>query len=297
MTLTQSVFFRNIFKISFSIAAFFAVERLAHLATDGFQIVRIQNPLPLSSSSSLEDKEVENILNQTFSYLDCGGQSYVFLSEDGKYVLKFFKFHHVRIPIWMNFLPLPKKMKDYRSYKIAKKAKTLNRTFSSYNLAFEHFKDKTGLVYLHLEKTHFLDRKIEIIDKIGIHHKIASDNVAFVLQKRGTLFYKQIDLFMRQGSLDKAKEALSAIIDLAIIRCERGLGDEDPNFCTNFGFIDENAAQIDVGRFYFDESEKTPEVYRPEIYRITRNLKNWIQDNHPELMQHFNEKIQEIYPL
>lgn len=296
MTLTKSVFFRYIFKLSLSVAAFFGIERLTHLATDGFQVVRIQNPLPLSSNSFLEDKEsIKKILSQKFRYLDCGGQSYVFLSEDGNYVLKFFKFHHVRIPVWMNYLPLSKKMKDYRSYKIAKKAKSLNRTFSSYNIAFEHFKDKTGLVFLHLEKTSFLSTKIEIIDKIGIHHKIACDDVAFVVQKRGTLFTKQIDTFMKMGDVEKAKQAISAILELAIVRCERGIGDEDPNFCTNFGFIDGNAAQIDVGRFFLDETEKNPNVYRPEIYRITRDLQSWIKVNHPELKAHFDEKIKEIY--
>ncbi|MCH9631265.1 MAG: hypothetical protein S4CHLAM37_12870 [Chlamydiia bacterium] len=300
MTLRIFRFLKYPLYLALSLALFFGIERLTHCATDGFQIVRILNPLPknekyqVNSLSSADEKQLEKILDSPFSYLNCGGQSYVFESEDKEYVMKFFKFHHVRIPIWMQYVPLTRKLKAYRNYKIAKKDKTLNRTFSSYAIAFNHFKEETGLVYLHLGKTSHLRKNLQIIDKIKIKHELDADNVAFVIQKKGILFYEKIDKHMRDQNTEEARKAISEILDLSIRRCQKGIGDEDPDFCTNFGFINEIAVQLDMGRFFLDEKEKDPNIYKPEIYRITRDFRSWLDKNYPTLVSHFDKEIENI---
>lgn len=300
MTLRIFRFLKYPLYIALGLALFFGVERLTHLATDGFQIVRILNPLPknekyqVNALSSTDEEQLEKILGKPFSYLNCGGQSYVFESVDKQYVIKFFKFHHVRIPIWMQYIPLTNKLRTYRNFKIAKKDKTLNRTFTSYAIAFNHFRNETGLVYLHLGKTTHLHKNLQIIDKIKIKHEIDADNVAFVIQKKGVLFYEEIDRYMKEKNEKKAKEAISEILDLSIRRCQKGIGDEDPDFCTNFGFINNIAVQLDMGRFFLDEKEKDPSIYRPEIFRITRNFRKWLQVTYPTLVQHFDHKIENI---
>ncbi|MBS0605157.1 MAG: hypothetical protein JSS60_09020 [Verrucomicrobia bacterium] len=40
-----------------------------------------------------EQREVDRILTQKFTYLARGSQAFAFISEDGKYVLKLFKQH------------------------------------------------------------------------------------------------------------------------------------------------------------------------------------------------------------
>ena len=211
-----------------------------------------------------------------------------------KYVLKFFKFHHVRIPPLLKYLPLKGKLAKYRDYKIAKKERTLKRTFSSYVIAENHFKKETGLVYLHLGETNHLNTKIHLIDRLGIHHKIDADQTAFVIQKKGKLFYEVLQSCIDEGRLDEAKQAISEILILSMRRCLRGIGDEDPNFCTNFGFIDHQAAQIDMGRFFLDEAEKDPTVYKPEIFRITRDFRTWLSENYPMLVEHFDKEVLKI---
>lgn len=300
MTLGKFRFFKHPVSFFIALCAFFGTERLTHLATDGFQMVRILNPLPEDKEyatkllPSSEEQKLQRVLEQPFHYLSCGGQSYVFESEDKEYVLKFFKFHHVRIPIWMRYLPLPGQLKSYRTYKIAKKDNTLKRTFSSYVIAYNNFKEETGLVYLHLGQTNHLKKQIEIFDKLNIKHLVDADNVAFVIQKKGVLFYERIASLMKNQDTESAKKAISDILELSIIRCKKGIGDDDPDFCTNFGFINGKASQIDMGRFFLDDQEKDPSIYKPEIFRITRNLREWLLKHYPMLVEHFDHEIEKI---
>jgi hypothetical protein len=67
----------------FGLAYFFS-----DLATWGFTIARLRTSQPLGPSEGVEPYL---ILKQKFYLKDQGGQSYVFISADEKYVLKFFK--------------------------------------------------------------------------------------------------------------------------------------------------------------------------------------------------------------
>ena len=106
---------------------FFGLERLCHMATDGFALARITHPLQANGEfpppilSSEETMTLKKILSQPFHYLSCGGQTYVFTSDDGHYVIKFLKFHHRRIPLWMQKIPLPNRLSLYLLSKMTKK--------------------------------------------------------------------------------------------------------------------------------------------------------------------------------
>ena len=102
---------------------FFGVERLCHRATDGFALVNIYSPK--GSDHGLQTDfplSISNVnLDQPFYYLNSGSQSYVFLSNDGQTILKFFKFQHMRIPPWIEYLPLPSSLAEKRAKKREKK--------------------------------------------------------------------------------------------------------------------------------------------------------------------------------
>lgn len=85
--------------------------RLYLYLTDDFRLSNITYEMPYQKEwqspplTALEEEKLANILAQEFSYLGKGSQCYVFSSKDGRYVLKFFKFKHVR-PHWIDqFLP------------------------------------------------------------------------------------------------------------------------------------------------------------------------------------------------
>src|ERR1700722_581245 len=69
--------------------------------TDDFRIANITHDIPYhpewdTSLSHEELAQLKSILDQPFTYIGKGAQAYAFASEDGKYVLKFFKFKHLR---------------------------------------------------------------------------------------------------------------------------------------------------------------------------------------------------------
>lgn len=285
--------FRILFYIVAALAIFLSLERLCHLATDGFSILKVSYPLESSPSEEAPPSEITSILSQRFTYLDSGAQCYVFASEDDEYVIKFFKFQHMRIPTWMSYLPLPKDLESIRSRKIVKKHLVISKLFTSYTIAYTSLQKETGLIYLHLNKTK-KPLPLHLIDKIGIHYSLEGSKLAFVIQRKGTLLYKALEQDLEKKDIDHAKELIDSVLNLSIKRCQKGIGDQDPDFRTNFGIINEDVVQLDTGRFYLDPQETDPEIYKREIYRITRQFRMWLSEKNPKLLSYFDERIEQI---
>lgn len=277
-------------KLFLIVALFFGVERLCHRATDGFAMVNVYAPPGNNDRWKTDEPLPEGLCDQPFHYLNSGSQSYVFVSEDGKTVLKLFKFQHMRTPPILDFLPSKGKLGEKRT----KKRKVLERTLDSLTLAYTEMKEETGLLYLHLAKTDHLNKQLTFTDKIGRTHTVDLDSVEFLLQKRGTLAYHAIDQWMADGDQKKAEEAIHHLLTLAKGRCLKGIFDKDPDFSTNFGFIEAEPFQMDFGRLSHSEQEKNPQVYGPELIRITRDFEGWIAENHPDLLTSFKKDLDEI---
>jgi hypothetical protein len=281
---------KRLFIIFLSAFLFFAVERLCHKATDGFAMVNVYAPRGENQKWHREGEIPRHLLKQTFTYFDSGSQSYVFLSEDGTTVLKLFKFQHMRTPPVLNFLPDVGALRRKRE----KKRAVLEKTFDSLCLAYDEMKEETGLITLHLAKTSNLKQSITIIDKIGKTHLIDLDQVEFLLQRKGVLAYEAINRWMTQENQEAAENAVRSLLRLAESRCQKGIFDKDPDFSTNFGYIDTTPFQIDFGRLSPSAQEKQLEVYGPEMIRITRAFESWIAENHPILLDSFVEELNEI---
>jgi hypothetical protein len=284
---------KRVFCIFLGLACFFCLERLCHLATGGFSVLRIMHPLPESLESEDIPSHLSSILSQSFRYLDSGAQSYVFVSEDEKYVIKFFKFQHMRIPPWIRYLPLPKPLDHYRCCKIAKKERLIESVFASYQIAYQLFQKETGMVYVHL-KTTPRSIPLHIIDNIGIHYFLEGNHLAFALQYKGTLLYEALKQDMDEKNSSQAKEKISSLLHLALLRCQKGIGDKDPDFRTNFGMIHGQVTQLDTGRFYIDPQEQDPKIYKDELYRITRSFREWISHTYPSLLSYLDDTLSEI---
>jgi hypothetical protein len=291
----------KVFLISLlSILTFFGVERLCHLATDGFALARMTHPLPNDKEfapPSLPSEERINllkILSQPFYYLSCGGQAYVFASEDGHYVIKFLKFHHRRIPSWMQKLPLPKQLDLYRLSKMDRKEARLKRNLKSYVLAYDYFKEETGMIYHHLENTHDLKQNLMFFDKMGYRYVIDLDHCAFVVQKRGLSTYYMINNLMKEGKIEETKEKLSQLLALSVRRCQKGLGDRDFKFKSNLGFIDNVASQIDLGSLSLDNRYTYPEFYKAEINHAAKKFRSWLEKEYPILVDYFDEELEKL---
>ena len=276
------------------------LKQFCYSKTDGFALYKICSSLPFYSGWEVKpleaeiQEEVGRELDQPFYYLAKGAQSYVFASADGKTVLKFFRLYHLRPPLWLSSFSWPLHLQPYRVRKMLEKREELDKDFQSYKIAFQQMKEETGLLYLHLNKTCHLQKKLRIYDKIGIAYDLDLDQMEFLLQKRATLVYPAIDQFMKMQGADAAKEAISALVRLLLYRCEQGIFDKDPDLNTNFGFLGNIPVQIDVGRFRKEQEGRDAERYCEEILRITDHFRQWLDQNYPSLSRTLLEEIGEI---
>jgi hypothetical protein len=97
---------------------------------------------------------------------------------------------------------------------------------------------------------------------------------------------------MKNGQEDAAKDALFRLTTLLRSRCERNIFDKDPNLLTNFGFIDTQAIQIDIGRFSFLPHNASEQEISQEIYRITEPLALFLAEHFPSLSLYLQTLLQ-----
>lgn len=291
---------RKLFILFLLIGGFFAVERLCHRATDGFALNKILYPLDMEFVENKEPLSVEhqfalNVLcSETFYYLGSGAQVYAFCNKDKQYVLKLFKFQHMRIPPIVKALPLTKKLNQMRAEKIDFKKSIIENVFNSFTIAYNHLKEETGLMFIHLNRTNNIKGSVRISDRIKNEYELDLNNTYFVLQRYATLAYDQIDLWMDQKEISKARNGIRSLVKLAAKRCQKGILDKDPDFSTNFGFIDGKAKQIDIGRFSQNFDECKPDIYGPEMIRITRPFRNWLETHHEALVEVLDEEVEKL---
>jgi hypothetical protein len=101
---------KQIFIFLVAVAAIYGLGRLYYRLTDGFTIGNITATFayhPEWETTPLnvdEENFLEEALNQPYTYLAKGCQAYVFQSQDGKYVVKFFKYQRFRLKPWEEYL-------------------------------------------------------------------------------------------------------------------------------------------------------------------------------------------------
>jgi hypothetical protein len=248
------------------VLCFYGTARFCKKQTGSFTIARISSDLPYHPEWDVKpanEEEIKKLLSQPYRFLGKGAQSFVFASEDGTAVIKFFRHHHL------------------------KKNSKLAKDFGSYKLAYDQLRNETGLLYLHLNKTSHLNQTLDLIDKIGIHHPIELDRYEFLVQKRAALSYVALQQWIDEGKISEAKEALTSLVQLLAKRALKGIHDKDPDLNTNFGFIGLESIQFDIGRFKLRQTPHDPQ----ELIRITDNLHQFLMQRAPELDEHLKKEL------
>jgi len=284
----------SIKKVAFTFLALcsvFFLYRFCQSQTDGFSQNRILFPKQMKVATTTPPLMLEKVLDQPFFYLGKGAQAYAFASEDGHYVLKFFRQGKANHPLEPIAFVLPKQWKERLSATVSKRKTRLDKEFASYRLAGGLLRKETGLLFLHLDPTSGFGKTITLYDKIGVKQQIDLDKVAFVLQKKADLLYPTLERWVRCGEKDKAKQALTNLINLLEKRSKLGVYDKNPDLKTNFGFINTQPIQFDIGRFSIDFTRKDEAVYRDDLIRITDRLCKWLNSFAPELSEHLLAEV------
>lgn len=286
--------------IYFTVAclAIFAAVRAYYNLTDDFRVSNIIYPMPERAEWTFpmpdgQREELKTILNQKFTYLGKGAQVYAFGSDDGRYVLKFFKFKHLKPSSLIALLPPIGPLKEIKEANIKRKLRKLEGVFEGHVNAYTHDRDHSGLLFLHLNPTTSLDLQAHLVDKIGIERTVDLDPVVFILQKKGETLRTVFSEALSKGDTALAAKRATQILDMYVSEYKNGVYDRDHGISHNTGFIGDQPFHLDVGKMSYDVNMRSPTYYEEDLRHVARKMDEWVKANYPEAYISFHETLQQ----
>jgi len=279
----------------------FGLVRVYYRVTDDFRLANMTYDIPhhqeweIEPLAQAEQENLDKILNQKFYYLGKGAQSYVFTSEDQKYVIKFFKFKHLKPSLFVDLLPPAPPFADFKLKEKLRKDRKLHSVFNGYRLAYGVHKEETALVYLHLNKTDHLKRSVVVKDKIGLTHVIDLDSIVFLIQEKGETLRTVMQHALKKGDLATAKKRIRQIMDLYYAEYQKGIYDHDHGVMHNTGFVGEKPIHLDVGKLNRDAAIRDLAVYKKDLQIIYNKIDKWYKDNYPEYREELAKDMQDKF--
>ena len=205
----------------------------------------------------------EGVFSQSFKYLGRGQQSVAFVSDDGKYVLKFFL---CKVPRFLTKIEVPfYKRRMKRKFRI-----NLQKALKNYDIAFRELKDETALIGVHLRSEEINIPSCKLRDWGGVECSVDLNRAVFVLQ-----YY--CDVLDEQYSKMNSEDVFARLRAFFEQRSQKGYTDLKRRFNPkNFGFRGEKIVMIDPGNLEYVESLKTsPDI---EVERIIKFAKRRLEE-------------------
>ena len=168
------------------------------------------------------------------------------------------------------------------------------QAFESAQIASTQLQTVTGVVYTHLHRTSDIQRKAQLIDVHGQVHICKPDRMEFIIQKKAVVGFATIQELIQQEQFDLAVERLVGFLELVKERCQKGFADRDLQIFKNFGFVDDQPVEIDVGDFKVDARMKDPANWRGEVIHISRELLEFLRKHAPQLVPQFEARRDEV---
>lgn len=265
----------------------FGMIRLYYFLTDDFRLSNIRHEMGenpewnFAQLSTAEQKELQEILQQEFRYIGKGAQVYAFASKDDKWVLKFFKFKHLKPSLFIQMLPPVYPFKDFKEANIQRKKRKLAGVFAGYRTAFLFDKENAGLFYVHFNKTNHLKTEVVLIDKLGLKHRLDLDPAVFIVQRKGETLRQTLDHFLGKGDVATAINRVNQILDMYLSEYANGVWDRDHGISHNTGFIADRPLHLDVGKLSHDEKMKERGVYKEDLLHVGFKISSWVKEHYP----------------
>ena len=267
--------------------------------SDGFSLIRIsyvpeKTNNELAMPSLKKQKELSKICSHHFTYLGKGSQAYAFISKDRQYVLKLFKYYHLKPIPWMDSLPLFYPLNEVLNERLDRRYKKAAHTLNSYKIANNLIPDECGLIFMQITPSESFTLPVTITDKIKRTYQIDLSKHGFMLQKRVNLVLPTLEKWIKKGEIHKAKKFIRSLLEIIITRSLKGVQDQDPDVYKNAGVFDTQAFFIDVGGFHINDHAKQQVVYANDIRKITLKLTQWLKPRSPELVQFLDDEIASV---
>ena len=259
----------------------------------GFRLYKIQST-PLfddrwETSYTPEELELaKQALRQPYRYLGHGFQVYAFLSDDGRYVLKFFRHQRLRLPKFVSAIPSIPLFDEWRKSRILALARRQDHLFRSCKTSWDLARYETVLLMAHLNTTKELYPAVTIQDSLGNTYSIELDDYQFLLQRRALLVKPTIEALVRKGDEEGACRRIDQIFGLFLDCARKGIMDTDGALVRkdNLGFFEDRAIYIDGGKLAPRIGPITRESFIKDIKRLSP-LEKWLKELDPKLGKYF----------
>ncbi len=235
---------------------------------------------------------LDRVSSESFYYLGSEKECYVFVSQSKDLSLKFFKQHHMQkgsnwVRSALSKLPFLQKVFKRKN---RKQINSRERTFTSYLLAHQCFSDQTGLLYLHLNQTKELKRKVLLHPPKGCKIELDLDKTEFLIQKQTTKLFDYLTLLKKGGETQKIKQAITSALDLITTCKSMGLGNFDQEDLFPIGFVDERPflTRLDSLRLISSKSAKYA-----NFCKLTEKLRLWFAEENPDLVSFLDAQIEQ----
>ena len=237
-------------------------------------------------SSSPPSAELEPILNQHFTFLGSGNQSYAFEGEDKKTVLKLFKFHTLQGFDLYDLIP--HYFQNFHADHAKDRKKKVERLLNGLILAENYNRENAGILYIHFPPTPLFGKKVSIRDRAGRMHLLNLDDFVFVLQKKAVPLGETLKAHFEKGDVQGAITKIFHLYRMISEDLKRGLYDQDHNVISNTGFVDATPIRIDFGKLSLLKVEPAPEIAKINNERILPWVKKYYPDFAPEVSTSLN---------
>ncbi len=244
---------------------------------------------PITGPACLENPaEIEKVLSSPFYFLDTGGSAYVFGSEDGRYVIKFFKAHRLCPPSWTRLKVMRALLPLGAQHVINRKEYQKTLQFSSYRLSLDTLPHQTGVVYLHLNPTMHHKKQIVFYDNIGVKHSLPADETAFILQKRAIRFAPYFKKLLADKKTEEAKSLLTTFAGFLKERAEKGIRDGDITPRNNLGMLGKSLVIFDVDQL---RTKNLSATKHDHMLKDAKEMFLWLKNKNQALIVYLKEEI------
>lgn len=279
----------------------FGSARLYYRLTDDFRLSNITYQLPFEAPWQVphltveEQQQLSEILKQKFFYIGKGAQCYAFVSEDQHYVLKFFKFKHLKPNLFIDLLPSIPPFKEYKENCIERKRRKLIGVFNGYDLAYHENRQHSKLFYLHLVPTQMLQQQVTVVDKVGLTRQINLDPIVFLIQSKGETLRTRLHRLLSQNHLQEAQQAIAHILQMYISEYKKGIYDRDHGIMHNTGYVGDQPFHLDVGKLTKEERMRHLDFYKKDLEHVIWKIDKWVKAFYPQHYSTFSNFLAQEY--
>ncbi|NGX39360.1 MAG: hypothetical protein KR126chlam1_00686 [Chlamydiae bacterium] len=217
--------------------------------------------------------EVYPLLSQSFTYLTKGKQSFVFLSEDREWVLKFFR--------------LPRYVRRGTHKGSAKSLPFLTQTMEGFKWSQDKLSEETGILYAHLQRTKGLPHTTQLIDRFGRSYLLDLNDLPFAIQRKGSLFLPSLSEMEEEEAKRMIEEAVLLYANLH----QKGFTDNDAIFEKNIGIACGLPFIMDVGQLVPSSSLSPLQDY---LLKMTVSLADYLAQDNSTLYSHYLETVKSL---